>query len=118
MVATPKYCQFSFEGVSGQVYNVDGYVSDVNNGLVNLDSGGGASSASDTFWTPPEPVVLRDYAMVTGTADTEKIRITRNGIPTGNTLRYGAYLDSINNRPPLNVPFGPGEKFGAIQISD
>jgi hypothetical protein len=97
---------------------VDIYVSDVNGAQVNFDNGGGASSTSETFVSFDEPVILEDYSQVTGTADTEKIRLTANGKPLGTTLRYGVHLTSLNNRPRLNIPFRAGTRIGAIQISD
>jgi len=118
MVATPQYASFIFVGASGKTYALDAYVSDVNAGLVNFDGGAGAGSASPTFWIAPENVTLRDYAMVTGTADTEKIRLTSNGRPTTHVLRYGVHLTSLNNRPRLNIGFAGGTQIGALQISD
>jgi len=119
MVATPQYGTMLFRGKSsGQLYSTDLYVSDVNGAAVRFDNGAGASSTSETFITFPEPVVLVDYAQVTGTADTEKIRITGNQAPTPHILRYGVHLTSLNNRPVLNIPFRAGTRIGAIQISD
>jgi hypothetical protein len=63
-------------------------------------------------------VILEDYSMVTGTADTEKIRLTANGRPTAHVLRYGVHLTSLNNRPKLSVGFAKGTQVGGIQISD
>lgn len=118
MAATPQYGMMMFVGRSGMSYAKDVYVSDVNGAKINWDSGSGAGSTSDTFWIPPEPVVLRDFAIVTGTADTEKLRLTRNGIPSGDTLRYGPHTDSVATRPRLNIPFAAGIQIGALQISD
>lgn len=117
MAATPQYATMVFHGQSGRVYAKDVYISDVAAALARFDSGAGAGAATDTFWSPPEPVVLRDYAQVTGTADTTKIQMTRDGIPTGDILRYTVHLTSLNNRPLLNIPFRPGQKVGAIQLA-
>lgn len=118
MAATPQYCGFVFVGMSGKTYIIDGYVSDVNGAAVTFDAGAGAGSTSETFWTPPEDVILKDYSMVTGTADTEKIRLTANGRPTQHVLRYGVHLTSLNNRPQLAIGFKAGTRVGALQISD
>jgi len=117
-MATPQYCGFLFIGASGKTYSVDGYVSDVNGGLINWDGGAGASSSSPTFWIAPENVVLKDYQMITGTADTEKIRLSVNGRPTTHVLRYTVHLTTLNNRPDLSIGFTQGSQIGAIQISD
>jgi hypothetical protein len=90
----------------------------VNGALINWDGGAGASASSPDFWTPPENVVLKDFSMVTGTADTEKIRLTVNGRPTQHILRYETYLSSLNSRPALSIGFRQGARIAAIQISD
>ena len=87
------------------------------NALVTFDGGAGAGASSPNFWIAPENVQLIDYAMVTGTADTTKIRLTSNGKPTTHVLRYTVYLTSLNNRPPLNVKFAQGSQISAIQLA-
>jgi len=118
MVATPQYGSFVFQGQSGKSYSIDLYVSDVNGAAINLDGGGGAGASSPQFWVAPENVVLKDYSQVTGTADTEKIRLTANGRPLSHVLRYGVHLTSLATRPALNVGFSKGTQIGALQISD
>jgi len=118
MVATPQYGQMIFLGRSGKTYLKDIYVSDVNGALINFDGGGGAGSSAPDFWICPEDVTLIDYSQVTGTADTEKIRLTADGRPTGHILRYGVHLTTLNNRPKLSVGFKSKTQIGAIQISD
>lgn len=118
MVATPQYGGMFFRGASGKTYSVDIYVSDVNGALVNFDAGAGAGSGAPTYWIAPEDVVLEDYSQVTGTADTEKIRLAKNGVPTSNVLRYGLHLTTLNNRPKLTIGFKEGVMVSAFQISD
>lgn len=117
-MATPQYCGFFFTGESGKTYSVDAYISDVNGALVTFDSGAGAGSTSSTYWVAPENVILKDFSMVTGTADTEKIRICKNGIPTPNVLRYVPHLTTNAERPKLQIGFVSGTMVSAIQISD
>ena len=117
-VAAPQYGVITCIGLrTRQSYSKDMYHSDVANALVNFDSGSGAGTGSETFWTPPEPVVIRDYAIVTGMTDTTKLQITRNGIPTGDILRFGPHTDSVATRPRLNILVPPGMKLGAIQLA-
>ena len=118
MVATPQYGAMYFVGASGKTYSVDIYVSDVNGAAINFDSGAGASSTSETFITFPENVILIDYSQVTGTADTEKIRLTAGGKPMQQVLRYVPHLTTNNNRPKLNIGFKAGTRISALQISD
>lgn len=118
MAATPQYGGMFFIGASGKTYSVDVYVSDVNGGSVRFDSGAGAGTGSSEFITFPESVVLSDFSMVTGTADTEKIRLTVGGRPTAHILRYGVHLTTIATRPALKIGFTPNARIGALQISD
>lgn len=118
MAATPQYAGFFFVGRSGKTYAVDAYISDVNGALINWDGGAGASSTSPTFWKAPEDVILQDYSMVTGTADTEKLRLLRDSMPTAHVLRYGVHLTSLATRPKLNIGFLKGTNISAVQISD
>lgn len=118
MVAAPQFGQMNFLGIqTKQTYAKDVYFSDVVAGLINFDSGGGASASSETFWTPPEAVVLRDVSIHTGLTDTTKIQIVRNGVPTGDIMRYIIQLDTLANRPKLNIPFGAGVKIASIQMA-
>lgn len=116
MSATPKYGTLFYLGVqTGRTYAIDTYVSDVVGGAVTFDSGSGASATSDTFWIAPENVVLKDFSIATGLADTTKISINANGVQTGNRLRYANHLNTLNNRPQLGIPFRAGTKIAASQ---
>lgn len=118
MAATPQYGTMTFMGVlSKQTYTKDVYLSDVAGRQINFDSGDGASANSGTSWRPPEPVVLRDFSINTGMADTVGIVMTANGVlqGTGSFLRYANQLNTLNNRPALNIPFQVGVDVGAIQ---
>jgi hypothetical protein len=118
MAATPQYAGFTLVGQSGKTYSLDAYVSDVNAGLVNVDGGAGASSSSPTYWIAPENVTLIDYQQVTGTADTEKIRVIINGRPTNNVLRYVPHLTTNATRPRLSIGIAAGAQLAFSQISD
>lgn len=116
--ATPQYGGMFFVGTKGETYPVDIYVSDVNGARINWDGGAGAGSTSPTYWKAPVDVILTDYSMVTGTADTEKIRLLRDSKPTGHVLRYVPHLTSNSNRPRLRIGFKKGTEISAVQISD
>jgi len=126
MAATPQFCQFIFQGNSGTTYGVDGYISDVNRylqsgvngGLARFDGGAGAGTTSPTVWIAPENVILTDFSMTTGTADTEKIRLVVNSKPLSTTLRYVPHLSTNSNRPVLRIGFKGGSQISAFQISD
>jgi hypothetical protein len=119
MAANPQYCTFYFLGRrSQQLFSTDAYISDVEGEPPRFDSGAGAGAATETFITFNEPVLLVDWAMITGTADTEKIRLTANNQPIPQILRYSAHLNTLNNRPELNIPFKAGTRISGIQIAD
>jgi len=116
MAATPQYGVFSFVGLrSRRTYSVDAYFSDVAGAQVNFDAGAGAGSSSPDFWTAPEPVILTDFSIVTGTQDTTKIQLTVNGRPTQDHLRYAMHLTTLSRRPVLAIGIGAGQQFRAIQ---
>lgn len=117
MAATPQYGTMIFVGQSGRTYVKDLYLSDVAGAAVRFDSGAGAGAASSDFMTFPENVTLVDYAQVTGTADTTKLRLTVNNVPTGQVLRYTIHLTSLNNRPKLLIPIGKDARFSGIQLA-
>ena len=118
MVAAPQLSTMLFVGLtSGMHYSKDVYLSDVVNGLVNFSSGGAASATSETFWTPPEPVRLVDFSILTGMTDTTVIQMTRDSVPTGDLVRYANQLNTLNSRPILNIAFGAGQRVAAIQLA-
>ena len=119
MGATPQYASFYFVGhKTGKTYSVDAYVSDVNGARVNFDEGAGAGAGTADFITFEEPVQLKDFSIITGTADTEKVRLVSGGKPTRHVLRYSLFLNTLANRPQLAVNFAAGTRISAFQISD
>ncbi|MGF3555102.1 MAG: hypothetical protein ACQXXF_07560 [Thermoplasmatota archaeon] len=111
------YGTWIFRGQNtGRTYSVDIYVSDTAGQLVRFDAGAGASANSETFLTFSEPVSLVDYAQVSGTSSTTKLRIIANGVPTTHILRYDVHLTTLNNRPALNIGFNAGTRISALQM--
>jgi hypothetical protein len=118
MAATPKSGTFIFRGISsGRTYIKDIYVSDVAGASITFDDGAGAGASSATFTTFNEDVLLEDFSMVTGTADTTRIRLTANGSPKGDILRYSIHLTTLNNRPKLAIGFKAASRISAIQVA-
>lgn len=115
---TPQSGVAIFYGLrSHKTYAKDIYINAVAGALINWDSGQGSSATSETFWTPPEPVALVDVALVTGIVNGTKLQLTRNGVPTGDIIRYGPHTDSVATRPRLNIPFAAGDKIAATQLA-
>lgn len=117
MAATPKYGQMLFRTMSGRTIAVDLYVSDVANALIRFDGGAGSSSSSPDYWIAPEKCVLVDYSQVTGTADTTKMRLCFNGVPTASLLRYDIHVSTNSNRPVLSYGLNAGTRLTAIQLA-
>lgn len=105
-----------FVGMSGRKYIKDIYLSDTVNTPINWDGGAGASATSPLDWIPPEPVALKDLAVVTGAAQT-KLQVTLNGVPTGDILRHSMQLNTLANRTPLACIFGAGQRVAMLQLA-
>jgi len=119
MVATPQYGSMFFVGLkTGKTYATDIYVSDVAGGKITFDEGAGAGASTADFITFNEPVRLVGFSVITGTADTEKIRIVAGGSPTRHVLRYALFLTTLSNRPQLNINFQAGQRISAFQMAD
>ena len=118
MAATPKNGTMIFRGLkSGQAYVRGFYNPDVAGSAVRFDGGAGAGAATPDFVTFNEDVVLVDVAVVTGIVDTTQIRLTANSAPTVQLLRWSTHLESLNNRPILNIGIGNGTRFSAICVA-
>ncbi len=118
MAAAPQYATLTFIGLRTQkTYSKDVYLSDVVAGQVNIDAGAGAGTTSPEEWTAPEALALTDFAIVTGMTDTKAIQLTRNGVPTGDILRYANYLNTLNSRPRITIGFRALDRVAAIQIA-
>lgn len=114
---TPKNCVFTFLGLAtGTIYPIEGYVSDVANANVTFDSGAGASATSEAFWTPPEPVQLRDYSQVSGPTVVFKLRLAVNGVNAPGLLRFEMHLSTNPYRPALSLGIPAGARLSAIQL--
>ena len=115
MAATPKTGTWFFKGSRG-TYNVNVYVSDVAGALVTLNANGTAIAGSPTQWRAPENVVLVDFAMTTGTADTTNLIMQQdNANKPASLLPYATFLTTISTRPQVNLSFPAGSLIGAQQ---
>jgi len=120
-MATPQYGFITIAWqAGGQVMtkNIEHYTSDVDAALVNFDGGGGAGTTSPDYFTVPRSCNLIDYAIATGTADTEKVRTLIDGNDVGNTMRYATHLDSLAKRPALSIPLLRGQTLRLKQVAD
>lgn len=116
MAPVPQFGTMIFRGLrSGRTYVKDVYVSDVLAALINWDAGAGAGATSPTDVVMEEPVALVDFSVVTGLTDTTKLQLVRNGVATGDMIRYSIHLTTLANRPALTIGFGPGRRIQALQ---
>ncbi len=116
MAATPQNGTMTFVGQSGRIYSINFYLSDVAAAAVRFSQTTKAGASSDTSVRLPENAVLRDIAVVTGTADTTSITLTSDGaIKNGAVFMYTPHLTTIANRPQISIGFEKGALIGALQ---
>ena len=102
---------------SQRSYVVDIYLGDTVDTPVNWSAGGAAAATTPESWTPPEDVVLRDISIVTGYAQT-RLQLLRDQSPIqGGTLAHALHLNTLSNRPVLNIGFRAHSLIAAIQLA-
>lgn len=113
----PENGTMFFQGLqTGKTYAVDFYCSDVAAAAVTFELNGAAGAASQSFFTAPENMVLRDVSIATGlTAVTNCIMTINGGIMPGAVIRFPNFLNTLNNRPKMALAFNAGAMIGARQ---
>ena len=120
MAATPKAGVFYFRGLqSGATYAKSMLNEDVVNTLCRWDSGGGtpATTKGSDFCTFPEDVSLYDCSFVTGIVDTQNLRIMADYSPTNFTINWATHVNSLANRPVLNIGFKRGTRISGMSTA-
>jgi hypothetical protein len=118
MAAAPQYGTFTGYGAqSKKSYSVDVYLSDVVSAMGNFDGGAGAGATSPDFYTFPEPVILTDFSLPSGMTDTTVARISVNGVPTATMIRWANFLNTLNNRPTLQIKLKAGSRLQLVQLA-
>lgn len=115
MVAAPQFATMLIRHLNGKSESIDVWLSDVDGGALNFDSGAGAGVNSEKFYTFPVPVVIEDFSIAAGMTDTTAMRWAGSGRPTSNILRFANHLNTLSKRPKLNIPVKPGSRISAIQ---
>lgn len=105
----------TLRGKSGATYSPSIYGADSAGTPIKFSGSGKAVSTSPSEWIPQEPVVIMDCMIITGGSKT--LQITRDNTPTGDLILEDAYLTSVVNRTPLRIPFGKGQRVGAVEIA-
>jgi len=117
MVTATSTNVFFFQGKSGRVYGVNGYISDVVGATVKFSANGAAGTGSDAYWRAPEPVLLFDASIITGPTVAVGCTMTQDGAAVAGTpLLFGAQLNSLATRGKLAVAFPAGALIGAVQF--
>ena len=106
----------TFVGNSGRVYSIDYYTADAAGGLGTFNPSGAAVAGSPTYWRAPEACRLTDFAMHTGTTQTGLVMTENGAVKNGAVLKYAQFLDTLANRPKLNIPFEGGALVGATSL--
>ena len=105
-----------FKGKSGKTYIVDVYLGDTVDTPVNWSAGGAAAATTPETWTPPEDVVLTDFSVVTGYAQT-RLQLLRDQSPMGDVLAHALHLNTLANRPKLAMGFRAHSTIALIQLA-
>jgi hypothetical protein len=103
-------------GKSGRQYVVDLYLPDAVAGLIGFNPSGAAGAASLTYWRAPEDVFIRDLSVTTGTSAVGCVFNSSGAVINGAAIRYANHLNTLNNRPVLNIGVRAGELLGAVNI--
>ncbi len=97
-------------------YIKDVYLSDTANTAVNWSTGGAALATTPETWSPPEDVVLADFSVVTGAAQT-RLQILRDQSPEGSVLAHALHLNTLASRPKLSIGFRAHSSIALIQLA-
>jgi len=117
-MATATNYSLVFRGLkSGRTLSVSGYTADTA-GAINTFGQGTSLAASGglQYVQFPEPVVLEDFSIPTGTTQTHAYLTTAGVGRQGTILSYVIHVSTNSNRPKLSVPFGANELIGMTTI--
>lgn len=95
---------------NGETQSVSFYIADVVGTDVKWNLSALSTSTNQAFITASRNMLLRDIAITTGPTVTKVLIIKRDDVPVGNVVSIAQYLDSLNSRPPLNIPYRAGAK--------
>lgn len=116
MAAAARWGTFLIATAQGNI-SVDTYISDVVAALANFDSGSGAGVGSETFYKSPVTGTIVDFSVAAGITDTTLGRITIDGANTKSAIRWANHVNTLSNRPLLNIPIRAGENLGITQLA-
>jgi len=101
---------------TGQSYARGIYIPDAAADVLRFDAGAGPSATSPDFATWSEDVILRDFVAL-GAPTATQVRLTLNGTPTSQLLRYNLHLVALAFRPQQNLTIPAGARLGGINVT-
>src|SRR4030042_857939 len=121
MAATPKTGTLHFLGLNSKTtYSKPFYDADVAGTYCRIDNGSGTPGATggENFCAFPEPVQLYDVSVVTGIVDTANLRVMADYNPTAYIINWASHVNTLSNRPVLNIRFKPGTRIRCLTQVD
>jgi len=115
-MAAAKNGVLKFVGRSGRSYSVSMYTADTAGYVNTFAANTAAGAGSQTYWRSPEPVILADFAMETGTTQTTMVMTEDGAVRNGAVLMFVPHLTTNSQRPALSIPFAQGALIGANTI--
>ena len=102
-------------GESGTQYSLDLYQPDAVATNLTFNPSGLAAATSPTTFRFPENVFIRDISIVTGATAVGGTVKVNNAVMNGATLRWAIHLNTLNERPKLNIPIAKDADMSILQ---
>ena len=102
-------------GVSGKQYSLDVYQPDADATELTFNPSGLAASTSPGTFRFPENVVIRDISIVTGATAVGGTVKLNGATVNGATFRWAIHLNTLNERPVLNIQIPAGADMSILQ---
>ena len=115
-MATAKNFSLTFLGASGRTYQVSGYTADTAGYINTFSQSAAAASGGTQYVKLPERASLIDFAIPTGTTQTNMVMTENGAVRNGTLLNFATFLDTIANRPRLSIPFEANSLIGSNTI--
>lgn len=117
MVTATSSNVLTFRGVSGRLYNVNCYISDVVGAKVLMNMNGAAGTGSDNNVRMPEPVVLVEASFITGPTVAVGCTLQSDGASlAASPLLFASFLNTLARLPKIAIAFPQGALISAVQF--
>jgi hypothetical protein len=102
-------------GVSGKVYSLNIYISDVIGAAVTMSLSGVAGTASQNFYILPENCVITDISVVTGPTVMTNLVFQINDQNIGIVTPIASVLTTLSTRATPKAPLPGNRKMTIVQ---